>query len=95
MRDFLKQKGIDIIDMPLKGGKWSYQCTWMDLYSRQIAGWQLANNMQERSIRELLERALLKRKVKAGIIIQTESKSKGLRKHSNSFPKTSALMISY
>ena len=72
MRDFLKQKGINITDMLLKGGKWSYQYTWMDLYSRQIAGWQLANNMQERSIRELLDRALLKRRVKAGIIIHSD-----------------------
>ena len=61
----------DITYMPLKGGKWAYLATWMDLYSRQIVGWELADNMLESLVREPLEKALLKRRVKpkSGLII--------------------------
>lgn len=62
----------DITYMPLRGGKWAYLATWMDLYSRQIVGWQLADNMFESLVREPLERALLKRKVKPGLIIHSD-----------------------
>ena len=64
----------DITYMPLKGGKWAYLATWMDLYSRQIVGWGLADNMLESLVREPLEKALLKRKVKvdSGLIIHSD-----------------------
>ena len=64
----------DITYMPLKGGKWAYLATWMDLYSRQIVGWELADNMLESLVREPLEKALLKRKVKigSGLIIHSD-----------------------
>jgi putative transposase len=62
----------DITYMPLKGGKWAYLATWMDLYSRQIVGWELADNMEEHLVREPLMTALLKRKVKAGLIIHSD-----------------------
>ncbi|MDQ6482683.1 IS3 family transposase, partial [Dyadobacter sp. LHD-138] len=62
----------DITYMPLKDGKWTYLATWMDLYSRQIVGWQLADNMEENLVREPLERALLKRRVKSGLIVHSD-----------------------
>lgn len=62
----------DITYMPLKGGKWAYLCTWMDLYSRQIVDWQLADNMEESLVREPLIRALLKRKAKEGMIVHSD-----------------------
>jgi putative transposase len=62
----------DITYMPLKDGKWAYLATWMDLYSRQIVGWQLADNMEENLVREPLERALLKRRVKSGLIVHSD-----------------------
>ncbi len=58
--------------MPLKNGKWAYLATWLDLYSRQIVGWQLADNMQENLVREPLEKALLKRRVKSDLIIHSD-----------------------
>jgi transposase InsO family protein len=60
--------------MSLKGGKWAYLATWMDLYSRQIVGWEVADNMFESLVRETLEKALLKRRVKAksGLIIHSD-----------------------
>jgi transposase InsO family protein len=62
----------DITYMPLKGGKWAYLCAWIDLYSRQIVGWQLGDNMQESLVREPLVRALLKRRVKRGMIVHSD-----------------------
>jgi len=64
----------DITYMPLKGGKWAYLASWMDLYSRQIVGWELAENMLESLVREPLEKALLKRRVKveSGLIIHSD-----------------------
>jgi transposase InsO family protein len=62
----------DITYMPLKGGKWAYLATWMDLYSRQIVGWELADNMLENLVREPLEKALLKRRIKSGLIIHSD-----------------------
>jgi putative transposase len=64
----------DITYMPLKGGKWAYLATWMDLYSRKIVGWELADNMLECLVRKPLEKALLKRKVKvdSGLIVHSD-----------------------
>ncbi|GAB3178447.1 hypothetical protein GCM10027291_43930 [Telluribacter humicola] len=62
----------DITYMPLKGGKWAYLCVWMDLFSRQIVGWQLGDNMQESLVRDPLEKALLRRKVKPGMIVHSD-----------------------
>lgn len=42
------------------------------LYSRQIVGWQLADNMEESLVREPLVRALLKRRVKRGMIVHSD-----------------------
>lgn len=62
----------DITYMPLKEGKWAYLCTWMDLYSRRIVGWKLSDNMHEPLVREPLEKALLKRRIKSGLIIHSD-----------------------
>lgn len=62
----------DITYMPLKGGKWAYLCVWMDLFSRQVVGWQLGDNMQESLVREPLESALLRRRVKPGMIVHSD-----------------------
>ena len=64
--------------MPLKGGKWAYLATWMDLYSRQIVGWELADNMLESLVREPLEKALLKRTIKSGLIIHSDRRGQYL-----------------
>ncbi len=37
----------DITYIPMAGGGWSFLSTWMDLYSRRIVGWELADHMKE------------------------------------------------
>jgi len=78
----------DITYMPLKGGQWAYLCTWMDLYSRQIVGWQVADNMLESLVREPLERALLKRRVKPGMVIHSDRGGQYLSKKVKKLVKT-------
>jgi len=34
------------VSVPLKSGKWAYLCIWIDLFSRQVVSWRLAENMQ-------------------------------------------------
>ena len=62
----------DITYMPLKTGKWAYLCIWMDLFSRQIVGWKTEEHMQENLVREPLEKALLRRGVKPGLIFHSD-----------------------
>jgi putative transposase len=62
----------DITYIPLKGGKWAYLCVWIDLFSLQVVGWKLSDNMQESLVHEPLERALLSQKVKPGMIVHSD-----------------------
>lgn len=80
----------DITYMPLKDGKWAYLATWMDLYSRQIVGWELADNMLESLVREPLEKALLKRKVKvdSGLITHSDRGGQYLSNNMKKLMKT-------
>lgn len=56
----------DITYIALKSGKWAYLATYMDLYTRKIVGWKADDNMRESLVREPLETALIKRKIKVG-----------------------------
>jgi putative transposase len=60
----------DITYMPLKGGQWCYLAAWQDKFTKEIVGWQLADNMREEIVREPLEKALLKRKIKGSDAIK-------------------------
>jgi len=62
----------DITYMPLEGGKWAYLSAWQDLYTREIVGWELADNMREEMVREPLEKALLKKNVPKTMIIHSD-----------------------
>ena len=56
----------DITYLPLKSGKWAYLATYLDLYTRKIVSWNVAENMRESLVREPLETALLQRGIKQG-----------------------------
>jgi putative transposase len=57
----------DITYIPTKNG-WLYLATVIDLYSRQIIGWSMADNMKAKLVNDALTMALWKRKPKKGLI---------------------------
>ncbi|NDU99351.1 IS3 family transposase, partial [Spirosoma terrae] len=48
----------DITYVPLAGSAWGYLAAWMDLYSRRIKGWTLADNMGEELVHSALRKAI-------------------------------------
>ena len=54
----------DITYIALISGKWAYLVTYMDLFTRKIVAWKVDDNMRETLVREPLEAALIKRKIK-------------------------------
>ncbi len=70
----------DITYIAIKSVKWAYLATYMDLYTRKIVGWKVDDNMRESLVREPLETALIKRKIKVGsaLIIHSDRGSQYL-----------------
>lgn len=50
------------------GSGWLYLATVIDLYSRQVIGWSMADNMKTKLINDALTMAIWKRKPKKGLI---------------------------
>ncbi len=61
----------DITYIPTKKG-WLYLATVIDLYSRQIVGWSMADNMRSKLVNDALTMALFQRKPKKGLIWHTD-----------------------
>jgi transposase InsO family protein len=61
----------DITYIPLKGGQWGYLAVWMDLFSRRVTGWQLADHMREELV-VAFKKALGNRNVAGGLIIHSD-----------------------
>jgi putative transposase len=57
----------DITYIPTKEG-WLYLATVIDLYSRQIVGWSMADNMKAKLVNDALTMAIFQRKPKRGLI---------------------------
>jgi putative transposase len=57
----------DITYIPTKNG-WLYLATVIDLYSRQIIGWSMADNMKAKLVNDALTMAIWKRKPEKGLI---------------------------
>jgi transposase InsO family protein len=57
----------DITYIPTNNG-WLYLATVIDLYSRQIIGWSMADNMKAKLVNDALTMAIWKRKPKKGLI---------------------------
>ena len=53
----------DITYIPTKKG-WLYLATVIDLYSRQIIGWSMADNMRSKLVNDAMTTALFQRKPK-------------------------------
>ena len=61
-------------------GKWLYLAVVMDLYSRIIVGWSLANHMRETLICDALDMALSRRQISSGLIVHSD---RGVQYRSN------------
>ena len=57
----------DITYIPTKNG-WLYLATVIDLYSRQVIGWSMADNMKAKLVNDALTMALFQRKPQKGLI---------------------------
>lgn len=62
----------DITYLPQVNGNWLYLATWMDLYSRKIVGWCIAENMREELIINAFWSAVKKRKPEKGMIVHSD-----------------------
>lgn len=62
----------DITYIPLKGGSWAYLAVWMDLCSRRIVGWYLADHMREELVIKALKKAFKLRSPVKGLLVHTD-----------------------
>ncbi len=62
----------DITYIPLAEGQWAYLAVWMDLFSRTIIGWHLADHMQEALVIEAFKKALNCRVISKGVIVHSD-----------------------
>lgn len=62
----------DITYLPLADGQWAFLGSWMDLFSRQIVGWQVAGNMQDELIVGALSKGLGSRQPAVGLIAHSD-----------------------
>jgi putative transposase len=62
----------DITFVPLAGGRFAYLALLMDLYSRRIVGWELAEHMAEALVLAALRQAITTRQPGPGLIHHTD-----------------------
>jgi len=62
----------DITYIPLSNGKWLYLAVWVDLWSRRVVGWYLAEHMRDELVITALRRALMSRQPADGLILHSD-----------------------
>lgn len=62
----------DITYLPLQTGQWAYLATWMDLYSRKILGWQIADQMEAELIISAFEQVIFCEPPAPGLIVHSD-----------------------
>jgi putative transposase len=62
----------DITYLPLAGGRWAYLATWLDLYSRKVVGWQVADSMTADLVIGALQVALTRERPSRGLIVHSD-----------------------
>jgi putative transposase len=62
----------DITYLPLQSGQWAYLATWLDLYSRKVVGWQIAETMTAELIIGGLQKLLLQQAPEQGLIVHSD-----------------------
>jgi putative transposase len=64
----------DITYIPTDGG-WSYLCTFLDLFNREVVGWSVATNMKTDMVLQALSVAIARRKPEPGLLIHSDQGS--------------------
>jgi transposase InsO family protein len=62
----------DITYLPLQTVDWAYLATWMDLFSRKIVGWYLADSMTAELVIEALNKAILRERLPPGMVVHSD-----------------------
>ena len=62
----------DITYLPLSGGGWAYLATWLDLYTRCIVGWAVADKMEAVLIIRALQGAIVRHKPPPGLLVHSD-----------------------
>ena len=62
----------DITYLPLTGGRWAYLATWLDLYSRRITGWHVADQMTAELVIGALRQSIGRRPPPRGLIVHSD-----------------------
>jgi len=62
----------DITYIPLLAGNWAYLCVWLDLYSRKVIGWALADHMREELVVGAFKKVLNNRTFSQSTIIHSD-----------------------
>jgi transposase InsO family protein len=62
----------DITYLPLDGGCWAYLAAWLDLYSRRITGWQIAETMTAELVIGALRQAIGRRCPARGLNVHSD-----------------------
>lgn len=65
----------DITYIPLRGGNFAYLAVWQDMYTRQVVGWALDDNMRSGLIINALNKALNHREYPKGMIVHSDGGS--------------------
>jgi len=62
----------DITYLPLASGQWVYCCTFQDVCTKQVVGWQVRADMPEALVTTALQRALLAQRPAPGLIVHSD-----------------------
>jgi putative transposase len=62
----------DITYIPLAGGNWAYLSVWLDLFSRKVIGWSLADHMREELIVNSFKKVLNNRTLSSTTIVHSD-----------------------
>ena len=58
--------------MPLLRGGWAYLATWLDLYTRKIVGWAVADSMTADLIIRALRPAIMRERAPRGLLVHSD-----------------------
>lgn len=83
----------DITYIPTQEG-WMYLCVVIDLYSRMVVGWSMANHMRSELVCDALQMAMFKRGMPRGVIVHSDKGSQYCSDHFQSKLKEYGLISS-